>query len=174
VESGDIKNVNLVIYTNDHPSANASGVDSLDLNTSCNKGDISSCVDSPCMSSRNHLNTMVDDMLDMSCCHDHIAYISSSCLFANNVEETEHPMGQEKVMDGDSIYSSSSSGSYKCLMAWDVNVVASTHTPVVTPSHLKLKNTYMLINDDDDEVSTHDKLMKFCALTRGVSRSMFK
>jgi hypothetical protein len=28
--SGDIINVNLVIYTNDHPSTNASGVDSID------------------------------------------------------------------------------------------------------------------------------------------------
>jgi hypothetical protein len=120
--SEDIININLAIYTNDHLSINASGVDSLDLNTSCNIGVISSCVDSPCMSSRNYLNTMVDDMLDMSCCHDHNAYISSSCLFANNVDETKHPMGQEKVMDGDSI--SSSSGSYKCLMARYANVVS--------------------------------------------------
>jgi hypothetical protein len=32
----------------------------------------------------------------------------------------------------------------------------------------------MLINDDDDKVTTHDKLMKVCASTHGVSRSMFK
>jgi hypothetical protein len=95
------------------------------------------------MSSRNHLNTMVDDMLDMSCFHDHNAYISSSCLFANNVEETKHPMGQDKVMDGDSISSSSSSSSYKCLMARYANVVSSTHTPLVTPSHIKLKKRYV-------------------------------
>jgi hypothetical protein len=170
--SGDIINNNLAIYTNDHPYTNASGVDSMDLNTSCNKGVISSCVDSSCMSSRTHLNTFVDDMRDMSCFHDHNASISSSCLSTNNVEETKHSMGQEKVMDGDSIFSSSSSGSDKCLMAREKNVISSTHTPIVTPSHHKLKTMDMLINDD--EVTTHDKLMKFCASTCGVSRSMFK
>jgi hypothetical protein len=41
--SGDIININLGIYTNDHLSINSIGVDSLDLNTSCNKGVISSC-----------------------------------------------------------------------------------------------------------------------------------
>jgi hypothetical protein len=54
IVSGDIINVNLAIDTNDHPSTNASGVDSMDLNTSCNKGVISACVDSSCMSSRTH------------------------------------------------------------------------------------------------------------------------
>jgi hypothetical protein len=171
--SGDIINVNLVIYTNDHPSTNASGVDPMDLNTSCNKGIISSCVDSSCMSSRTHLNTIVDDMRNMSCCHDHNASISSSCLPTNNVAENKHSMGQDKVMDGDSRFSSSSSGSDKCLMAKEENVISSTHTPIVTPPHHKLKNIDMLMNDDDD-VTTHDKLMKFCASTRGVPRLMSK
>jgi exonuclease VII large subunit len=63
-------------------------------------------------------------------------------------------MGQDKIMDGDSRFSSSSTGSDKCLMAREENVISSTHTPIVAPSH--------------------DKLMKFCASTRGVSRSMFK
>jgi hypothetical protein len=171
--SGDIINVNLAIYTNDHPSTNASGVDSLDLNTSCNKGVISFCVDSSCMSSRTHLYTIVDDMRDMSHCHDHNASISSSCLPTNIVEENKHSMGQDKIMDGDSRFSSSSFSSDKCLMAREENVISSTHTPIVTPSNHKLKNIDMLINDDDD-VTAHDKLMKFCASTRGVSRSMFK
>jgi hypothetical protein len=56
--SGDIINLNLAIYTNDHPSTNANSVDSMDLNTSCNNGIIFSCVDSSCMSSRTHLNTL--------------------------------------------------------------------------------------------------------------------
>jgi hypothetical protein len=137
--SGDIINVNLAIYTNDHPSTNASGVYSMDLNTSCNKGVISSYVDSSCMSSRTHLNTVEDDMRNMSCFHGHNASISSSCLPTNNVEENKHSMGQDKVMDGDLRFSSSSSGSDKCLMAREENVISSTHTPVVTPSHHKLK-----------------------------------
>jgi hypothetical protein len=83
-------------------------------------------------------------------------------------------MGQDKVMDGDLRFSSSSSGSDKCLMAREENVISSTHTPIVNPSHHKLKNIDMLINYDDDEVTTHAKLMKFCASTRGVSRSMLK
>jgi hypothetical protein len=170
--SGDIINVNLAIYTNDHPSTNASGVDSMDLNTLCNKGAISSYVDSSCMSSRTHLNTIVDHMCDMFCFHDHNASISSSCLPTNNVEENKHSMGQEQVMDRDSRFASSSSGSNKCLMAREENVISSTHPPIVTPCHHKLKNIDMLINDDDG--TAHDKLMKFCASTRGVSRSMFK
>jgi hypothetical protein len=83
-------------------------------------------------------------------------------------------MGQDKIMDGDSRFSSSSFGSDKCLMAREENVISSTHTPIVTPSHHKLKNIDILINDDDDDVTAHDKLMKFCASTCGVSRSMFK
>jgi hypothetical protein len=82
-------------------------------------------------------------------------------------------MGQDKVMDGDLRFSSSSFGSDKCLMAREENVIYSTHTPIISPSHHKLKNIDMLINDDD-EVTTHAKLMKFCASTRGASRSMFK
>jgi hypothetical protein len=58
-------------------------------------------------------------------------------------------------------------------MAREENVISSTHTPIVTPSHHKLKNIDMLMNDDDD-VTTHDKLMKFCASTRGVPRLMSK
>jgi hypothetical protein len=125
------------------------------------------------MSFRTHLNTIVDDMRDISCCHDHNASISSSCLSTNNVEENKHSMGQDKDMDGDLRLSSSSSGSDKCLMAREENVMSSTHTHIITPSHHKLKNIDMLINDDD-EVTTHAKLMKFYASTRGVSRSMFK
>jgi hypothetical protein len=127
------------------------------------------------MSFRTRLNTIVDDMRDMSCCHDHNASISSSCLSTNNVEENKHSMGQDKDMDGYLRFSSSSSSSDKCLMAREENVISSTHTPIITLSHHKLKNIDMLINDDDDddEVTTHAKLIKFCASTRGVSRSMF-
>jgi hypothetical protein len=41
-----------------------------------------------------------------------------------------------------------------------------------TPSQLTLANDE-IINDDDD-VTAHDKLIKLCASTHGVSRSMFK
>jgi hypothetical protein len=117
--SGDtICDDSVVICTNNPSCTNASGVDLLDFNTSCNKVSISSCVDGSCISSRNSLNTCVDDMLDMSCCHEQNISISPSCLLANNVEENEHSMGQDMIMDDDLRRSSSSSpGMYMCLMA---------------------------------------------------------
>jgi hypothetical protein len=90
------------LYTDDSCYINANSVESLDLNTSCNHGSISSCVDSPCISSRNYLSTSVDGMLDLSCCHEQNASISSSCLLANNVEETEHSLEKDKIMYEDS------------------------------------------------------------------------
>jgi hypothetical protein len=60
----------------------------------------------------------------------------------------------------------SSSSSFTCLMAREAKVTTSTL------SQLTLTNDE-IINDDDD-VTAHDKLIKFCASTRGVSRSMFK
>ena len=58
----------------------------MDLSIS-DKNDILSCVDSPCISFRDSLNTFCDDMLDTPCCHDPYASISSSCSLTNHVEE---------------------------------------------------------------------------------------
>ena len=57
---------------------NANVVAPMDLSMSKTKSDIHSCVDSPCISCRNHLNKSHDDMLAISCCHDINASISSS------------------------------------------------------------------------------------------------
>ena len=47
-----------------------------------------SLVDSPCLSSKNHLHKSHDDMLALSCCHDkNVCVPSNPCIF-NNVEET--------------------------------------------------------------------------------------
>ena len=72
---------------------------SLDFNTSCTLHVSHACVDSPCISCRNCLTKSHDDMLAMSCCHDKNACISSSCC-ANNVEETQHSMEQDVVLNG--------------------------------------------------------------------------
>src|ERR1041384_5559902 len=42
---------------------------SLDFNTLSNLEVLHACVDSPCISCRNHLNKFHDDMLTISCCH---------------------------------------------------------------------------------------------------------
>ena len=137
------------LYTDDSCSINANGVESLDLNTCWNNGSISSRVSSPCISSRNNLSTSVDDMLDMSCCHDQNASISSSCLMANNVEETKHSMEQDTIMSGDSRRSSSSSsGTHMCLMANGSKV-----SPTLT---------YFTSSDDesdDDDVDEDTKIV---------------
>jgi hypothetical protein len=78
-------------------------------------------------------------MLAMSCCHDINASISSSCCVSNNVEETEDSIGQDKILNGASSNSSSSSshGPHLCLMARDSKV-----SPTFEP------NTS---SDDEDE-----------------------
>ena len=81
----------------------------------------------------NCLNKSHDDMLAMSCCHDINASISSSCCVSNNVEETEDSMGQDKILNGASSNSSSSSslGSHLCLMARASKVISYLGTQYV-------------------------------------------
>jgi hypothetical protein len=63
-----------------------------------------------------------DDMLIASCCHDTNASISSSICDANHKKETEESLGQDKVLNGaSSVSSSSSHGSHICLMARSSN-----------------------------------------------------
>ena len=66
---------------------NANVVALMDLSMSKTKSDIHSCVDSPCISYRDSLNKFCDDMLDIPCCRDLHASISSSCCLTNHVEE---------------------------------------------------------------------------------------
>ena len=66
-------------------------------------------------------------MLGMSCCHDKNASISSNCC-ANNVEETQHPMEQDVVLNGASTDPTSSSIAF-CLMA-----KASKVSPTLNPN----------------------------------------
>ena len=156
------------LYTDDSCSINANGVESLDLNTSCNHGSISSCVGSPCISSRNYFSTSTDDMLDMSCCHEQNASISSCCLLANNVEETEHSMEQDKIMNEDSRISSSSfSGAHMCLMEKGSKV-----TPTLIPNASSNDES-----DDDDDLEEYAliaKLHKVRISLRGESRAQFE
>ena len=72
---------------------------SLGLNTSSTPTVSHACVDSPCISCRNCLTKSHDDMFTMSCCHDKNVYMSSNCC-TNNVEETQHPMEQDVVLNG--------------------------------------------------------------------------
>src|SRR3954468_20171989 len=100
----------------------------LDLNTSSTINVLHACVDSPCISCRNHLNISHDDMLAISCCHDNHAYISSSCC-ANNVEENQQSMEQDVVLNGASRDPTSSSRvTHVCLMAKELKVTSTfTH-----------------------------------------------
>jgi hypothetical protein len=85
----------------DDPSSHSHYNDlSLDANTSCNNIVMPSCIDNPCISLRNTLSTTLDYMLDMPCCHDKNANISSSCCVSNNVEEIKYFMGQDVIMCG--------------------------------------------------------------------------
>src|SRR4051812_46468881 len=71
----------------------------LDINTSITLNILHACVDSPCISCRNHLNKSHDDMLVISCCHDKNASISSSYC-ANNVEKIQRTMDQDVALNG--------------------------------------------------------------------------
>lgn len=100
---------------------------SLAFNTSSTPNVSHVCVDSTCISCRNFLTKSHDDMFTMSCCHDKNAYMSSNCC-ANNVEETQHPMEQDVVLNGASTDPSSSSIAF-CLMA-----KASKVSPTLNPN----------------------------------------
>jgi hypothetical protein len=108
------------MLTFDDPSSlshcNAS---SLDLNTCSPINTLHACVDSTCISCVSFFTKPNNDMLSASCCHNTNASISSSICDAYHIEETEESLGQDKVLNGASSISSSSSshGSHICLMA---------------------------------------------------------
>jgi hypothetical protein len=108
---------------------------SLDLNTYSTRNTLHASVDSPCIS------TSHDDMLALSCCHNKTGLFFSSICVTNNVEETKDSMGQDKILDGASTTSSSSSshGSYTSLMAR-----ASKVSPSFEP--------YLSSDDEDDDM----------------------
>jgi hypothetical protein len=62
-------------------------------------------------------------MIIVSCFHDTNSSISSSICYANRIEKTEDSLGQDKVLNGASNNTSSSSshGSHICLMARSSN-----------------------------------------------------
>ena len=79
-------------------------------------------------------------MLSLPCCHNIISSISYSCCVSNNVEETEDSMGQDKIFNGASSNSSSSShGTHLFFMAKGSKV-----SPTLEP------NTFC---DDEDDYS---------------------
>ena len=141
-------NVDIVPNFDDSSSLSHCNVSSLDLNTSSIENDLHACVDSLCISCINCLHKSHDDMLTMSSCHEQNASISSS-LLSNNVEEIEHSMRHETLMNGDSKTSSySSSGIHMCLMAKGPKV-----TPTLNP------NTSSNDESDDDE-QDEDAILK--------------
>ena len=84
-------------------------------------------------------------MLAMSCCHDKNASISLNCC-ANNVEEIEHSMEQDVVLNGASRDPTSSSIAV-CLMA-----KASKVSPTLNPN-MSLDDD-VNANDDEDNVAS--------------------
>ena len=89
---------------------------SLDLNTSSTINVSHACVDSPCLSSKNHLYKSHDDMLALSCCHDKNACVPSNTCIINNVEETQLSMEQDENLSS-SLINCSTSSTVFCLMA---------------------------------------------------------
>jgi hypothetical protein len=116
-------NIHSELTFDNHSSLSYCNALSLHLNTSSTKSTLHACVDSPCISFINCLTKPNDDMLIVSCCHHTNASISSSICDANHIEETEESLGQDKVLNGASSISSSSSshGSHICLMARSSN-----------------------------------------------------
>src|SRR4051812_12965207 len=120
----------------------------LDLNTSSTTNVLHACVDSPCISCRNHLNKSHDDMLAISCCHDKNASISSSYC-TNNVEGNQRSMEQDVVLSGASSDPTSSSRvSHFCLMAKELKV-----SPTLTP-----------ISSDGDDVDNVEEHVNIASL----------
>src|ERR1041385_9000930 len=119
----------------------------LDLNTSSTINILHACVDSPCISCKNHLNISHDDMLAISCCHDNYASISSSYC-ANNVEENQQSMEQDVVLNGASRDPTSSSRvTHFCLMAKELKL-SPTLTPISTNGD-KVDNV-----EEDDNIAS--------------------
>ena len=126
---------------------------SLDFNTSSTPNVSQACVDSPCISCRNCLTKSHDDMLAISCCHDKNAYISSSCC-ANNVEETQHSMEQDMVLNGAPTDPTSSSiASHFCLMA-KASKVSSTLKPNISHDDDVDDNEDEIIDEEDDNIAS--------------------
>ena len=74
------------------------------------------CINSPCISSKNCLDKSLDDMFALSCCHDKNACVPSNPCIGNNIEETQFSMEQDMNLSSSLINCSSSSTNF-CLMA---------------------------------------------------------
>ena len=99
-------------------------------------------------------------MLSMSCSLDKNASISSSTCLANNVEETDHLMEQDKESHRVSSNSSSSPSTHFCLMT-----KASKVSPTLNPN---ISNDY---EDSEDEDNSFDSLMNKSGM---VQRALHK
>jgi hypothetical protein len=110
--------VDIELTFNEHSSLSHCNTLSLYLNTSSTLNVLHVCVHSPCISSVN-CSSKCHDMIANPCCHDINASISSSCYVSNNVDEYKGSIGNNKILNGASSISSSSSylGSHICLMA---------------------------------------------------------
>jgi hypothetical protein len=81
------------IYTDDSSSIVYNDVDTLDLNTSCNKFFTHSCVKGSCIPPRICLIKSCDAMLSSCGDHDQDACISPSCDMANHVGKIKENLG---------------------------------------------------------------------------------
>ena len=127
------------IIINDPPCRNASIVVSMDLNLSCTNFGIDSFVNNPCISSKDSLTYPCDDMLDLPCCHDINASISSSYCMPNHVEETKKSVAH--LINEDPSCPEKSSPMHMCLMARGNHEVSSS------------------LSDDDDDCDENDVAM---------------
>ena len=146
VSSGGHCNDDSMLVLGDSSSLSYCNGPSLDLNSSSTLDRSYASVDSPCISCRNCLTKSHDDMLAMSCCHDKNASFSSSCC-ANNVEETQHSMDQDVVLNGASRDPTSSSIAF-CLMA-----KASKVSPTLYPN-MSLDDDVDANDEENDNVAS--------------------
>jgi hypothetical protein len=142
VSGDETCNGDSMLTFDDPTSLSHCNASSLDLNT-CSPINVKhACVDSPCTSCVNFLNKSHDDMLALSSCHNINASISSSCCVSNNVEETEDPMGQDKILNEASSNSSLSSHvTHLCLMARGSKI-----SPTLEP-----KSSCVDVGEDNDD-----------------------
>jgi len=163
-----------MLIVDDPSSLSYCNASSLDFNTSSTLHVSHACVDSPCISCRNCLTKTHDDMLAMSCCHDKNASISSNYC-ANNVEETQHPMEQDVVLNGASRDPTSSSIAF-CRMA-KASKVSPTLNPNISCDDSDDDNDDDVENDEENDNVASLKIkgeMIFKALLKNkLARSNF-
>jgi hypothetical protein len=134
------------IIIDDLACVDASDVSFMDLSISSTTNSINYCVDSPCISPKNSMTNVCDDMLALPCCHDQNTLVSSSCSMTNHVEEIKknetHLIDEEPSSPKES---SSTPFVHMCLMARGNDEVSSS-----------LSDNDDSCNEEDDEVLTQN------------------